>query len=264
MSAIDVHTHAFPDSLAKRAIKTLAAQGDWDAVGNGKVKGLVKSMDRADIDISVVCAIATKPGQTDAILDWCKQIRSDRIEAFPSVHPDTPDAADAVLRIVEEGFHGIKLHPMYQDFAADEPRMDPIYAAAQEAGLVVTFHCGRDIAFPEDDDRAAPARMRSVIDRYPNLQLLCTHMGGWEDWDDAFENLLDTGAYIETSFSLDRLPVEKARDMILRYGTDRVMYGSDWPWNDQGEEIARIRRLELDDNVTRAILWGNAARMLGY
>ena len=259
-----MHTHAFPDEIAARAMAKLEGEAPIRAVGRGTIADLLASMDRADVDISAVCAIATKPDQAEGILKWCRKIRSDRIEAMPSVHPDTPQAGRWVERFAKEGFRGIKLHPMYQEFAADERRMDDIYAAAAAAGLLVVAHCGKDIAFPPDDDRAAPARFARVVERFPRLRLLCTHLGGWESWDEVEQCLLGTQVYLETSFSLPTLGAGRSVELIRRHGVERVMFGSDWPWKPQDEEIRLIRGLGLSETDTRAILWSNAARLMGY
>jgi len=265
MSIIDVHAHAFPDKLASRAIAQLESECPWKAVGDGTVAGLLASMDAADIDIACICTIATKPDQVDSIFEWCKQIRNDRIEPMPSVHPDTPKAGKWVRKIAKAKFAGIKLHPMYQAFAADEPRLDPIYAAAAEAGLLVEVHCGRDIAFPPDDDRAAPARFRRVIERHPELKLLCTHMGGWRMWDEVERELLGADVFFETSFSLgDRgADGERIANMIRRHGVERVMFGTDWPWAGHAEQLEQIKAL-LRKSEMRQVLSTNAARILGY
>jgi predicted TIM-barrel fold metal-dependent hydrolase len=264
MSTIDIHTHAFPDGLAGRAISKLEAECPWKAVGKGTVKSLLKSMDAADVDVSVVCAIATKVGQAEGILRWCREIQSDRIDPLPSVHPDEPDVGTCLRRIAEEGFVGIKLHPMYQSFAIDEPRMDPLYSAASEAGLFIQFHCGLDIAFPPQDDRASPIRTRNVIDRFPDLKTVCTHMGGWRAWDLVEKHLIGRNVLLETSFSAEELGPQRMTDMIRRHGPGRVMFGTDWPWQRQDHARARIEQLGLDEKELRGILWSNAAKLMGY
>ena len=57
---IDFHTHVFPDFLAPRAIGLLEDEGDVTACLDGTVGALIRSMDRAGIDGSVVATIATK------------------------------------------------------------------------------------------------------------------------------------------------------------------------------------------------------------
>jgi len=262
----DAHTHAFPDDLAARAISSLEDDCPWKAVADGRVASLLESMDACDIDVSVVCTIATRPDQIKGIFKWCKKIRSDRIEPMPSIHPDAPKPGKWVEKIAKAGFAGIKLHPMYQDFQADEPRMEEIYAAAADCGLIVQSHCGRDIGFPADDDRASPERFRRVLEKFPMLKLVCTHMGGWQSWDEVERHLVGTGVYMETSFSLGERGADSERiaSIIRRHGPDRVMFGSDWPWNAQAAEIANVRKLPLNRHQIHGILWSNAARLMGY
>jgi predicted TIM-barrel fold metal-dependent hydrolase len=263
MKAIDVHTHAFPDALADRAIEKLEGECPWKAVGDGKVATLIDSMDAAGVDVSVACAIATKPEQAAGILKWCGQIRSDRIVPFPSFHPDTPQVGRWVERAAAGGYRGLKLHPMYQQFAIDEPRLDELYAAAEACGLMIAFHCGRDIAFPMDDDRAEPVRLARVLDRFPKLEVIATHMGGWKMWDESDALLVGRQVYFETSFSLANLGPQRIVDMIRRHGIERVLFGSDWPWARQDTDLAGLAELDLTADELGSILHGNAERLLG-
>jgi hypothetical protein len=260
---VDVHTHAFPDDLAARALPALEAEADWKAYLDGTVGDLLASMDRNGVDLACVCMIATKPAQNQGILDFCEQIRSDRLEPFPSIHPDTPEPARWVARFVEAGFRGLKLHPMYQAFAADEERVMPIYRAAAEAGLPVTLHCGRDVAYPPGDDRASPRRMRRLLDEVPGLKLIATHMGGWRMWQEVDRLLTGTDCWMETSVTFSQLPCSRVVDMIRRHGTGRVLFGTDSPWSGHAGELERLRSSGLTEDELAGILGGNAAKLLG-
>ena len=146
MAVIDIHTHAFPAKIAAKTIAALEGGAGISARGDGTIDDLLASMDSAGVDRSVVCNIATKCEQFDNILAWCEQIRSDRIEPFASVHPDTPNPAAAVERVAAAHLRGLKMHPMYQEFQLDDPRVEPIFAAARDCGLIVMLHAGFDIA----------------------------------------------------------------------------------------------------------------------
>ncbi|MCP4376321.1 MAG: amidohydrolase family protein, partial [bacterium] len=185
-----MHSHAFPDALAPKAIDALEARADWKAFGTGTIDARLKSMDDAGIDVAVICTIATRPELTEGILRWCCSIRSERIVPFASVHPRSDDAVDWIRRIVDAGIQGIKMHSVYQDYCVDDPTLDGIYAAASDAGLIVTPHCGRDTAAPDDINRASPERIARVIEKFPDLKLVCTHMGGWRMWDEVQEHLI--------------------------------------------------------------------------
>ena len=265
MDIIDFHTHAFPDSLADRAIATLEKEADyvWRAKLDGRVSSLLTSMETAGIQRSVVCPIATKPEQFDGILDWCLSIRSERIEPLASIHPDATDVAAQVRRVADAGLIGLKLHPMYQQFDLDEPRLDRLYAAVAESGLLVVFHCGHDIAFP-GSLQAHPHRVAAVMDRHPKLRVVATHLGGFRAWDEVREHLMGRDLWLETSFSLAWMDAAEAVEIMRTHGTERLLFGTDSPWADQAEELQRMRDLPLSDEEAAAILGGNATGLLNH
>ncbi|MHC1724662.1 MAG: amidohydrolase family protein [Syntrophobacteraceae bacterium] len=53
------------------------------------------------------------------------------------------------------------------------------------------------------------------------------------------------------------------KDYILRYGHERIMFGSDFPFGDPVSELNKILRLKLNDSQKEAIIGSNAARLLG-
>lgn len=261
MNVIDVHTHAFPDALAERVMPQLAAEAAWTPATDGTIGALLGSMDRAGIDQSWLCSIATAPEQFEAILKWSLSIRSDRIVPLASVHPDAPDPAAGVRRVAEAGLPGIKMHPYYQRFEIDEPRMDAVWGAADEHGLIVLCHCGFDPAFPRDRV-AAPERVERVIGRFPGLRLIAAHFGGWEDWELTRRHVIGRRVWIDVSASLHLLGRDEAREMLLAHPPDRILFGSDSPWMDQAETLAQLRALELPPALEWAILCENARALL--
>ena len=258
---IDFHAHAFPDAIAARAMPELAKEADVVPAADGTVAGLLASMDRAGIAQSVICSIATKPSQFGAILEWSRATGSERLWMFASVHPADPDPAGRLRRVVGAGLRGIKLHPYYQDFEVDEPRLHPLYAAAEALGLIVVCHAGFDIAYPRTRI-ADPVRIRRVIESFPGLKLVAAHMGGWDDWDEVERHLLGRPIYIDTSYSFHCLPAERARRMLLAHPADRILFGTDSPWADAAEDVARLRALALPAGLERAILSDNARALL--
>lgn len=259
--AIDFHTHAFPDALAPRAIAALEAEADIKARLDGTVAGLLASMDQAGVAISVVCSIATKPSQFEPILNWSKQVRSERIVPFPSLHPDDPEFAGRVARIKAEGFRGIKMHPFYQGFDLDDERVFPLYEAVADAGLLLAMHTGYDWGFP-GVERARPERIVRVLERVPALKLVTTHFGAWNDWDEVERLLIGRPVMMELSLSIEFLGEERARRMLLAHPPDCLLFGTDSPWSDQAESVARLKALGLGEELERRILGENARALL--
>lgn len=262
---IDFHTHAFPDSLAERAVQVLLEEGqkkyDVNAYLDGKISSLISSMDTNGIEKSIICSIATKPSQFDPIFRWSKQISSDRLIPFPSLHPESPEAVEQVRQIKQEGFKGVKFHPYYQDFSIDEKRLFPVYEELQKQGLIVVMHTGFDLAF-ERSRKCDPKRILFVMDAFPDLKLVTTHLGAWEDWDEVEKHLSGRKIYMEISFSLDCMPKETARRIIMNHPKDHILFGTDSPWADQGQAVSLLKGLELGQEMESLILRENALKLL--
>jgi len=262
MSIVDFHVHAFPDALAARATARVERAAGIRSALDGTIAALLSSMDAAGIERSVILSIATHPSQFAPILEWSQAIRSPRIVPFLSVHPADPRAAEKVRLAASMGFKGFKLHPYYQEFSLDEERMFPIYEAMQQAGLICVSHTGFDTSHPYIRV-ADPGRILKVIERFPNLTFVATHLGAWKDWELVAELLPKAGLWTDISYTLPFLSPERARALLSVFPADRLLFGSDSPWADQSESIRQLRGLGLESKLEEAILGGNAERLLG-
>ena len=263
MQPIDAHVHAFPDEIAPRAISRIEGLAGVTSALDGTASSLLRSMDAAGIERSIVLSIATRPSQFDSILAWSRSVQDQRILCLPSVHPADPRAAERVRIAAEEGFRGLKLHPYYQDFDLDDPAMDPVYGAMEEQGLVCVSHTGFDHAFPFVR-RADPPRILRVLAKFPRLSFLATHLGAWKDWDLAARLLPGANLWIDTAYSLQYLPRDEARRLVLSFPADRLLFGSDSPWAPQDASLAMVRALELDPARERALLAENARSLFRF
>jgi len=261
MQIIDFHTHAFPDKLAERAVPLIAKEAGVPAVLDGKVSSLLCSMEHAGIERAIICSIATRPAQFQKILDWSRKVRSDRLILFPSVHPADPDVLAHIRMIHAEGFLGIKLHPYYQEFYLNEPRMDPIYACMRACGLMVFCHTGFDLAFPRER-RADPELICKVITKFPGLKFIASHMGAWENWNEVERWLIGKPVMLETSLSIPYCGAELVRRLLMAHPADCILFGTDSPWAGQAEEIERIKALALPADRQQKLFHDNACRLL--
>ena len=92
-----------------------------------------------------------------------------RLFAFCRLDPGASPAAE-LRRCLEAGARGIKLHPRAEGFNLDHPRLEEVFALADEQRLPILCHAGRGI----------PALGRHAIEvcaRYPGLRLILAHAG---------------------------------------------------------------------------------------
>ncbi len=247
----------------------LAQEGNIRAHTDGTTTELLASMDRAGIAVSVVASIATKPSQAEGILEWSRSlasgvasgVASSRLMPFPSFHPHDPRALERVRAIAAAGFRGVKLHPYYQDFVLDDERLLPVYGEIRDRGLVLLCHTGFDMAF-ERRRIADPERIARVASLLPDLELVTTHLGAWEDWDEVDSRLIGRRIVMDVAFVSGYLERTRIRSMLMRHPADCLLFGSDSPWADQSEAVADLESLDLPPDLSAAILSGNARRIL--
>lgn len=154
------------------------------------------------------------------------------------------------------------MHPYYQNYFLDDPALAPLYAKVTELGLLLIVHNGFDIAYPRIR-RTDPQRTLHTLEQFPELPLITTHFGGWDDWDEVQKHLIGKPVYMEISFALDCLDPTVVRRMLMSHPQDYLLFGTDSPWNGQKQAVEKLQQLELPDDLYQAIMWKNATRLLG-
>lgn len=261
---IDFHTHAFPDSLAARAVGSLTerTEGVFPPVSDGTIAGLVAYMDKCGVDISVLQPVITKQSQTTTLNEWAISVKSDRILPFGGIYSHTDDYKRDIDFVVSLGLRGLKFHPEYQDFVVDDAAMLPIYDYALSRGLILLFHAGFDPAF-KAPFRSSPKQYANISRAMRGGTIVAAHMGGQYDWDATERELVGTDVYLDTSMGLDFGPTEQFLRIVKAHGADKILFATDSPWSAADAELARLRALPLSDSEREAILCGNAKRVLG-
>lgn len=279
---IDIHTHIFPDQMAAKVLDKLSRLSRSIAFTDGTLDGLRRSMDRAEVDRSIVLPVATNAHQVEKINDVSARINEsfDRtgIFSFGCMHPEFTNYVDELNRIGRLGLRGIKLHPIYQETDLDDIKYLRIFDRAAELGLVVIIHAGLDIGFP-GVVRCSPSTIKRVVERIGNFKLIAAHMGSWKNWDEVLEMLVGTEIMIDTAFStgeivpradcvwneseLKMLNADQFMRFVKAFGAEKILFGTDSPWSDQKISIEFINRLPIDERDREKILGGNAQKLLG-
>lgn len=259
---IDFHTHAFPEAIASRAVQKLAHDaGGLDPQTDGTVTSLKQQMAADGVDISVVHSIATNPRQQKKVNDFAMTINADpAIVAFGSVHPDAPDALEELERIAAAGLKGVKLHPEYQSFYADDPRMKPIYKKISQLGLITLFHAGQDYGFPPPY-HAMPEHLLGALN-WLDTPVVAAHWGGYGCCFEVLEKLCGENIWFDLSFGYCSMPKATAQAIIDKHGADRLLFGSDMPWHRPAWELRLLNALELTQEQRDKIFFRNAVDLL--
>ena len=272
---IDFHTHNFPDALAPRAIESMVQKlrGALLPVGDGTLATQLRDMDRAGVSKAVVCPVATKPSQFQVILDRAKAVRdgefgeeaSARLIQLASVHPADRDYAAHLKEVASAGFKGIKLHPFYQNFRLDDPRVFPYFAALRDEGLFVIVHCGIDLGFTDVPMSCGPAQIAALLRAVPDLTFVAAHLGGCGgNPPHATDELLAfPKCYFDTAVVCCCDDDPESQRVMAEWPVDRLLFASDYFWRDETYIANWVRRFRPAAADLEKIFSGNACRLLG-
>jgi predicted TIM-barrel fold metal-dependent hydrolase len=259
----DFHTHVFPDAIGPRTVAQLSATLPDKPSYDGTRAGLLRKMSEAGIAGALNAPVATRPGQVSAINTWAAANNQWPILSFGAIHPDFPDIPAELRRVKDLGLKGVKLHPEYQSFSPDEPRLDAVWHTCRDLGLITLLHVGNDWLF-EPPCKGPPGAIARVVRAWPGLRFVAAHLGGFQMWNEFERELLGLPLYLDTSFAVGRLPEERLLGIIRRHGVDHILFGTDAPWQDPATALPAFLRLPLTPDEQRAILWENASRLLEF
>ncbi|KUN20402.1 amidohydrolase [Streptomyces corchorusii] len=208
----------------------------------------------------------------------------------PLQHPGhTVRALDHAL---DQGLLGVELSSHAPGRELSDPAYAPLWTRAEETGALVFLHpfgCTLDerldrwylsntVGQPVENAVALSHLIFSgVLDRHPGLRLIAAHGGGYLPThigrsDHAWSARSDAGAGCAhpPSSYLKRLYFDSLvhdphvlRELVRTAGADRVLLGSDFPF-DMGTEdpVGALRASGLADADFHAVRGGNAAALL--
>lgn len=200
---------------------------------------------------------------------------------MPSLTPDLPIPADFAAdlgQLKKDGKIAVlgELGFQYEGISPDDPRLEPLWAAAEANDIPVALHMGPGppgIAYmPGMGYRAklsSPLLLEDVLVRHPKLRVNVMH-AGFPMLDDTLALLyahpqvyLDTGVIVYTQ---PRPAFYRYLGALVDAGFGkRIMFGSDqmvWP-ETMERGIAVIKEAPfLTEEQKRDILYNNAARFL--
>lgn len=176
----------------------------------------------------------------------------DRLIGFGRLDPNQGEQAMAEARrcVVELGLSGIKLHPHAQKFAIDSVIVYRIaeWVAAARPDIPIIFDNGK----PTSPNQL----IGDLAETFPDVTFILAHMRG--------------GDFIEVTAAHDNIfiqttgvpQVEVVQQYVDELGADRVMMGSDSPYNSMENEVMKVEALQLSEAEKLMVFSGTAKKVL--
>ncbi|MBU5406402.1 amidohydrolase family protein [Paraeggerthella hongkongensis] len=259
MAVIDAHAHIYPDKIASRAVDAIGDFYVIDMYGKGTVEHLLASKERAPITHFIVHSVATTPGSVETINNFiAEQCRlHPEFIGFMTMHQDYPDPEKEIERAIGLGLHGMKLHPDTQHVNMDDPRLMNVYEII-EGRMPIVLHTG-DYRY----DYSHPQRLLNVLKTFPDLVVDAAHFGCWSRYDVGYDILHNENLFVDASSSQFFLGQRRTVELARMWGTDRIMFGSDFPMWDPAAEYDQFVTAGFSEDELENMLWHNAERFAG-
>jgi len=276
---IDFHTHVLPPRIKNNRSQYMAKDAAFAQIYSGdKVKiatteDLIDSMDRDEVDISVIVNYSWTTHElcletNDYVLDSVARYPK-RLIGFGAVSSYTDDASLAEIeRCVRGGIKGVgELRPDTQSIDyTQKDVIKPFTDLLRKYKLIVLTHASEPVGHLYPGKGAAtPELLYKFIANLPDLPVVCAHWGGglpfytlMPEVREALENV-----YFDTAISPYLYRPEIYLQMSRLIGADRILFGSDFPVISQSRIIKEILAAELPEENREEILCGNARRLLG-
>jgi predicted TIM-barrel fold metal-dependent hydrolase len=275
---IDFHTHIFPAWLRERRDEYSKLDPCFSLLYSqpkariATAEELIASMDEAGIDVSVVLNAGWVSHElcvktNDYILDSVSRYPT-RLVGFCAIQPGAGDAAIAELeRCAKAGARGIgELRSDMQGFAlVDETIMKPLVDAVLRHNLIFLTHSSEPVGHEYfGKGSITPDILYSFITAFPNLKIVCAHWGGGLPFYALMPEVAQALAnvFFDTAATVFLYKPEIFEQMSRIIGSDKILFGTDYPLMHQNRVIAQIQSSQLPEEDKASILGANAQKLL--
>ncbi len=269
LKKIDAHIHIIPDAVHE------ANPDSEDVWAYADLRKYRQMIDGLSIEKAVIMPLndpwlMSMEFTVDAVhrnLSEMKRRYPGRFYAFADVDTrNTPaESVEAIRKAISGyGLDGIKLHPNNTGIDLDSEYNQAIFAFAQEHKIPVAIH-----SYPNSvNDRSAAYRIVDVLEQYPELTVIVSHMGAYQ-----WERLLPTRAYVDISAILPDYArtygIRRTNEILRKFGSERLIFATDYPDNRflQPEEIYSsyfdiLDQMDFTQAEAERIAYGNIEKIL--
>lgn len=269
----DIHVHFLPERMLAKVWHAFDHHG-WEEPGDWPIRYRLSEDER----LATVRALGLrgipsltyphKPGMAAWLNDWCAGFAARVPDAVHSgtFYPE-PEAASYVPVALERGARLFKAHLQVGGYDPNDPLLDPVWSALQDAAAPVVLHAGSG---PHCGEHTGPEGVARLLRRFPRLVLVVAHLGMPEYRQFAGLAARHEGVHLDTTMAATdyveaHLPLPADFLPVLRDLGEKVVLGSDFPNipYPYAHQLQALARLELGDAWLRGVLWRNGARLMG-
>jgi len=246
-----------------------------ESVSGYTLDSYIDVMDRNNVERSLLFSPKAGPAEESTSYRPDPMIVARAVEQYPDrfsglIGVDPTDPMTAVREIewaVEElGFIGVHAYPHWFGLAPDHALWYPIYAKCVELNVPIQLQVGHCLLYTPKKPLPSvgrPITLDTVACDFPDLKIIGIHTG-WP-WTEEMISVAwkHPNVYIGTDAYAPKYWSKELVRFIDSWGSDKVMFGTDFPVIHPEAAMEQIAELGLRERSLEKFLHGNAARVYG-
>ena len=229
-------------------------------------KTLLNMMDKAKVDKALIWLqppYMREISESNAYVYEATKTHPDRFLGFGWADPNISikNAVNETRKcLYDYDLFGVKLNGAQNEyFIDDEKKTFPIIEEVAKAGKLLAFHCGAD-----HYTRTHPYQIAKIAKRFPEIQILCVHMGGAGIPDLSRAAIEMAQEYPNVTLIGSAIGHPQILQAIKTLGAEKVCFGSDTPFQFMHVCLAMYDALldgEISEDEKSLVMGGNIARL---
>ena len=245
-----------------------------------------------DASVALVTSRATNEEISEMVRTWPKRFAGLGTLPMQDVKASIAELERCVTQL---GLKGVEINDHVNGRTLETSEFRPFWRAAEQLGAVIFFHQGGEtLVTPRANRYHLPNTIGNLVDRavtfatlvhggvmdaHPDLKIVLGHGGGytcygigrmdhgWQVRSEARVHITQPPSAYLRRFYYDCIVYDEPalRYLIDRVGADRVVFGTDWPYDMALDwPVAWILGMaSLSQEEKEAILWKNLEGLLG-
>ncbi len=278
-SMIDAHTHVFPDEIVKNPAEYFSLDSEFQllyknsnaVIGNGN--DLIRSMENSEITKSIACGFGWASNDlcvmgNNAIIRLSNE-QPDKIIGFGTVSfaQSFESGLDEINRLSDEGIRGIgEIRAERQGFfAITENEVNELAETLVKNRMILLLHVSEPVGHKYPGKEGAKLELiESLLVKLKNVNVVLAHGGGGLPF---YSYMPEVRSYLDNVwFDTAALPYlykpTVLEAIINAVGSDRILFGSDFPLMPQERVISYIEEADIKPDDKKKIFCDNLNQLL--
>lgn len=226
------------------------------------ISNLLSDMYSNNITRSVVLPIEYHDGieRSLQLIEECRD--APHLIPFCSVHPKDPLSIKKMHKYMQMGAKGLKLHPNFQQMRPNDRELFPLYTEYAAYRLPLILHSGltgQESRFRFGSKFSSLEFIETIPKNFPEMPVVLAHAGISQ-----YQQAISLAQKYENVYlELSGQPTRHICQALSNLGSERLLFGTDWPFWNQSLALQAVRQAARGDQIVeQRILYKNAERLL--